>query len=61
VRIVYLEVPYAVLLQRNRARNAPLPEAALGRLARSLDVLYFAWTPCRMGHSVRTRVLSGSG
>jgi predicted kinase len=38
VHLVYLEAPYAVLLQRNRARNAPLPEAALARLARSLEV-----------------------
>jgi putative nucleotidyltransferase with HDIG domain len=38
VRIVYLEVPFAILLQRNRTRRAPLPEAALARLARALEV-----------------------
>jgi predicted kinase len=38
VRIVYLEVPYVLLLQRNRARGVLLPEKALLRMARSLEV-----------------------
>jgi putative nucleotidyltransferase with HDIG domain len=38
VRVVYLEAPYAVLLQRNRTRSAPLPESALLRMAHSLEV-----------------------
>jgi predicted kinase len=38
VRIVYLEVPYAELLRRNRERRAPLPEAVLARMAHTLEV-----------------------
>src|SRR6185312_16151759 len=38
VRIVYLEAPYAVLLQRNRTRSAPLPDTALLKMAQSLEV-----------------------
>jgi predicted kinase len=38
VRIVYLDVPYATLLERNRSRSAPLPAVAIERLARKLEV-----------------------
>jgi len=38
IRIVYVEAPYAALLQRNRARAAGLPESALERLIGKLEV-----------------------
>lgn len=38
VRIVYVEVPYATLLQRNRERAAGLPEGALERLIAKVEV-----------------------
>ena len=38
VRIVYVEVPYAALLQRNRDRAAGLPEGALERLVAKVEV-----------------------
>jgi predicted kinase len=38
VRIVYLDAPYATLLERNRSRSAPLPVAVIDRLARKLEV-----------------------
>jgi predicted kinase len=38
VRIVYIEVPYVTLLQRNRDRTAGLPENALERLIAKVEV-----------------------
>ncbi|HEY1352342.1 MAG TPA: AAA family ATPase [Ktedonobacteraceae bacterium] len=38
VRIVYVESPYAVLLSRNRVRQASVPEELLSRLLRKLEV-----------------------
>jgi predicted kinase len=38
VRIVYVEVPYAALMQRNRDRAAGLPEIALERLVAKVEV-----------------------
>jgi predicted kinase len=38
VRIVYLEAPYDTLLDRNRSRAAPVPEAVIDRMARRLDL-----------------------
>jgi len=37
VRIVYLEVPYQTLLQRNKTRQHPLPPAVLERMIRKLE------------------------
>ncbi len=38
VRIVYLEAPYATLLERNRGRSAPVPEDVIDRMARRFDL-----------------------
>ncbi|EGO64677.1 AAA family ATPase [Acetonema longum] len=38
VKIVYLEVPYALLLRRNRERSAPVPEKAIHRMIHKLEV-----------------------
>ena len=38
IRIVYLEAPLPELLHRNRQRNAPVPEAAIRKLAQKLEV-----------------------
>ena len=38
IRIVYLEVPFALLLQRNDARTHGLPQHALERLVSKLEV-----------------------
>lgn len=38
VRIVYLDAPWAEILQRNRSRGRSVPEAVLLRLANKLDV-----------------------
>lgn len=38
IRLVYLDVPYAELLQRNRRRAAQVPAAVVQRLLRRLDV-----------------------
>ena len=38
VRIVYVEATWGELLRRNRARQAPVPEAVLRRLAEKLEV-----------------------
>ncbi|MEG4345538.1 AAA family ATPase [Microcoleus sp. A003_D6] len=38
IRIVYLEVPLDEVLQRNRSRTAPVPEAVIRKLAARLDI-----------------------
>ncbi len=38
VRIVYVEAAWPTILERNRARPEPVPEAVLDRLARKLEV-----------------------
>lgn len=38
VRIIYLDAPLDQVLQRNRARPAPVPEAVIHRLAGKLDL-----------------------
>jgi predicted kinase len=38
VRIVYIELPFAVLLSRNRVRRASVPEEIIYRLLRRLEV-----------------------
>ncbi|NER35056.1 MAG: AAA family ATPase [Oscillatoria sp. SIO1A7] len=38
IRIVYLEAPLPELLRRNRQRTAPIPEAAIRKLAQKLEV-----------------------
>lgn len=38
IRIVYLEVPFDELQQRNRSRKVPVPEAVIRKLAFRLDI-----------------------